>query len=227
MNNLDLKQFNSACDELVAGKYILANVKIKALINSINNSEKLTDMISNCLDNFDFNATFRESVLPNKGLKLPEEDKDIIAYCFNVLYNLDVETITFLDFLNKYFLSSQTSGGEEFKMFSNTIITPFKQAVNNEYSRMYDMTSTEDYQNNLYHKLMNVANININLLDEINLKDIEREEMELLLNAIITASSKNDKKLIYAIMVGIEYFVKYNKRAKHIYLQLKDCFAQN
>jgi len=227
MNNLDLKQFNTACDELVAGKYILANIKIKSLINSINNSEQLTTLVSSSLDNFDFNTTFRESVLPNKGLRLPDGDKNVIAYCFNILYNLDAGTITFLDFLNKYFLSSQTNGGDEFKMFVNNIIAPFKQSLNNEYSRVYDMTSTEDYQNNLYHKLMNVASVNINEIDTLRLKDIEREELELLLNAIITASSKNDKKLIYAIMVGLEYFVKYNKHARHIYFQLKDCFEQN
>ena len=92
---------------------------------------------------------------------------------------------------------------------------------------MYDMTSTEDCQNNLYHKLRNVASGNINEIYELKLKDIEKEELELLLNAIIAASSKNDKKLIYALMVGLEYFVKCNKSARHIYFQLKDCFEQN
>ena len=87
------------------------------------------------------------------------------------------------------------------------------------------MTSTEDYQNNLFHKLSRVAEANINVLDEIKLKEIEREELHYLLNAIVEASDKNDKKMIYALMVGMDYFVKANKRAKDIYLQLKDCFA--
>lgn len=226
MDNLDLKQFNCACDDFIAGKYILANIKVKALLNTIHESEKLTNIVSTCLDNFDFNTSFKESVIP-KGLKLPEDDKQIIAYCFNVLYNLDVGTVTFLDFLNKYFSSVETSGGEEFKMFSSTIIEPFKKAINSEYARVYDMTSTEDYQNNLYHKLASIASANIEEVEYIKLKDIEKEELTLLLNAMVDASEKNDKKLIYAIMVGLEYFVKYNKRARHIYLQLKDCFEQN
>ncbi len=226
MDNLDLKQFNSACDDFIAGKYILANIKVKALLNTIHSSEKLTNMVSTCLDNFDFNTAFKESVI-TKGLQLPLEDKNVIAYCFNVLYNLEVGTVTFLDFLNKYFASAETSGGEEFNKFAITIIEPFKQAINREYTRVYDMTSSEDCQNNLYHKLASVAKANIEEIDDIKLKDIEKEELSLLLNAMIDASSKNDKKLIYAIMVGLEYFVKYNKRARHIYLQLKDCFEQN
>lgn len=226
MDNLDLKQFNLACEDFISGKYILANIKVKALINAVHSSEKLTDLISNSLENFEFNIEFRNSVTSN-GLKLPVDDKSIIAYCFNILYNIDVGTITFLDFLNKYFVSSKMSGGEEFKLFANTIIEPFKKAVNNEYINTYEMTSSIDYQNNIYHKLMNVAQININNIDEFRLKDIEREELQYLLNGIIDASEKNDKKLVYALMVGMEYFVKYNKRAREVFLQLKDCFTIN
>ena len=225
MDNLDLKQFNEACEDFISGKYILANIKIKELINSINSNVKLTDLVSGCIDGFDFNLTFRESVSSN-GLQLPNEDKAIIAYCFNVLYNLDVGTISLLDFLNKYF-SSNKMDSEEFRLFANTIINPFKKAINNEYFKTYEMTGSEDYQNNLYHKLANVAEANITCIEDIKLKDIEKEELELLLNSIIEASEKNDKKLIYALMVGMEYFVKANKRAKDIYLQLKDCFTIN
>ena len=99
--------------------------------------------------------------------------------------------------------------------------------MNEEYSKTYEMTATEDYQNNLYHKLSNVAKVNLENIDEVKLKDIEKEELGLLLNAMMDASDKNDRKLVYTLMVGIEYFVKYNKRVKHIYLQLKDCFTQN
>lgn len=226
MDNLDLKQFNLACEDFVAGKYILANIKVKALINSINSSEKLTELVSNSLDGFDFGLAFKESVT-SEGLQLPQGDKNIIAYCFNILYNLDEGTITFLDFLSKYFSSAKLSGGEEFKLFALTIIEPFKQAINNEYALMYEMTASEDYQNNLYHKLANVAEVNINNLDEIKLKEIEKEELHYLLSAIMEASEKNDKKLIYALMVGMDYFVKHNKRARDIYLQLKDCFTRN
>jgi hypothetical protein len=226
MDNLDLKQFNTACDDFVAGKYILANIKIKALINSINASDKLTNLVSNCLDGFDFGVRFRESI-SSSGLVLPHEDKEIIAYCFNILYNLDEEAVTLLDFLSKYFISSKMSGGEEFKAFTNVIIEPFKKAINDEYQRVYLMTSTEDYQNNLFHKLARIAEVNINSLENLRLKQMESEELSYILQAIIDASDRNDKKMIYALMVGLDYFVKANKRAKEVYLQLKDCFEIN
>ena len=64
-------------------------------------------------------------------------------------------------------------------------------------------------------------------LDSYKLNMNQKEEFTMLLNSLYLASEKNDKKLVYTLMVGIDYFVKYNKRAKDIYLQLKDCFAQN
>lgn len=224
--NLDLTQFNKACEEFINGKYILANIKIKALINEINNSSQLTDLVSGCLDGFDFATTWRESVT-SQGLILPNDDKSIVGYCFNVLYNLDQGTITLLDLLNKYFSSSKLSGGEEFKLFANTIVEPFKTAINKLYNSTYVNTETHEYQSNVYHKLIGVADVNLNSIDEIKLKDIEREELQLLLNAIKDASEKSNQKLVYAIMVGIDYFTKHNKRARSIYLQLQDCFTRN
>lgn len=226
MNNLDLKQFNTACDEMVAGKYILANIKIRALVKAINDSAKLTDLVSNSLDGFDFNFAFRESVSSN-GLNLPQGDNQVIAYCFNVIYNLDNGSITFVDFLNKYFSAVRLTGGEEFKAFVNTIILPFKKAVNAEYKRVYEMTATEEYKNNLYHKLSRVAEANIKCVDDIKLKDIEKEELVLLLSGIVEACKTNNRKMVYALMVGMDYFAKANKRVRDINLQLKDCFSIN
>ena len=224
MDNLDLNKFNIACEDFIAGKYILANIKIKAIINAINESEKLTDLVSSCLDGFDFATTWKESVT-SQGLIIPNDDKSIIAYCLNVLYNLNEGSITLLDLLNKYFSSSKLSGGEEFKLFVNTIIKPFKLAINNEYNRVYANLEVV-YQNEVFYKLIGVAEANINNIDEIRLKEIEREELKLLLTAIKDASERKDKQLVYTIMVGIDYFVKFNKRAKNIYLQLKDCFER-
>lgn len=222
----DLKRFNEACQDFLAGKYILANLKLKALINTINGSEKLTDIVSSSLDGFDFNTSFRNSVSQN-GLFLPEGDKNVIAYCFNIIYNLDAGTITFLDFLNKYFGATELTGGEEFKLFANTIIKPFQDAINSRYNEIYVLNESKDYQENIYHKLINVSKINIDNISNLRLKEIEQEELELLLNGLITASENCDKKLVYALMVGLEYFVKSNKKARAVYLQLKDCFERN
>ncbi len=226
MDNLELKQFNDACEEFLLGKYILASLKIKAIINTINNSNHLSDILENALSELDFDIAFTQSVTEH-GLVLPKTDKQIIAYCYHVLYNIDEGTISFLEFLNKYFSYNHDTGIDQFKLFADTIIKPFSEAVNRLYLKTYSISETVDYQSNVYHKLINVAQIHIDNINDLKLKEIEKEELALLLKALINQSEKSDKKQVYALMVGLEYFVKCNKRAKDIYLQLKDCFIQN
>lgn len=226
MQNNDLKQFNNACNDFLSGKYILANIKLKAILQSINENEKLTDIVSDCIDSFNFDDKFRESIISGRII-LPATDKDIIAYCFNILYNLDIGTVGLMDFINKYFTSDELSGGEEFKLFTNTIIKPFNEAINRLYTQTYLLSDSIDYQSNIYHKLMNISKVNIDNIEKFKLKEIESEELTLLLTALSDACEKSNKKLVYALMVGVEYFVKINKKAKEVYLQLKDCFARN
>lgn len=221
MDNLDLKKFNDACEDFLQGKYILANLKIKGLLNTINNSNQLSDILDVALDEIDFNITFSQSVT-SEGLVLPTEDKQVIGYCYHILYNINAGTISFLDFLNKYF--SYNHDFDQFKLFADTIIKPFKEAVNRMFAKTYSISETIDYQSNVYHKLISISQIHIDNIDNIKLKEIEKEELVLLLNALITQCEKSDKKQVYALMVGLEYFVKCNKKAKDIYLQLKDCF---
>ena len=225
MDNLDLKKFNQACDEFANGKYILANVKIKAILSAISDSAKFTDLITECLQDFDFKLAFQDSIT-EQGLILPTGDKCVVGYCFNLLYNINNGSINFLDFLTTYF-SKEDVKGEEFKDFVACIITPFKTAVNALYQEMYLMTDSEDYQNNLFHKLTNISKCNLDIIDDFKLKEIQKDELSLLLNAMMLASDKNDRKIVYALMVGIEYFAKANKGAKTLYLEFKDCFLRN
>ena len=55
----------------------------------------------------------------------------------------------------------------------------------------------------------------------------EKEEFTLLLNALYIASENNDKKQVFALMIGLDYFTKVNKRARNAYLSLEECFANN
>ena len=53
----------------------------------------------------------------------------------------------------------------------------------------------------------------------------EKEEYKLLLNSLYVASDKNDKNLVYSLMIGIDYFTKHNKKVRKTYLALEECFS--
>ena len=230
MNSVqDLMDFNNICDEFVLGKYILADIKISALLKAIAASEKIKDIVASSVNNFDFNRAYAKFVTENEdgtcSLTLPTKEEDIIAFIFSLLYRFDSKTINFYDFLNKFYFQEDSAPGQEFVCFANNIIIPFKTAINNVYSNRHIIKESADFQNNYYNRIINTINIIVKQIDNYRLKNNEKEEFVMLLNSLYTASEQNNKKLVYSLMIAIDYFTRCNKHAKPAYLMLEECFS--
>ena len=230
-NNQDLVEFNNICDEFIAGKYILADIKIGSLLKSIAEHEKIKNIIASCTEKFDFNTEYKNSVSEdekgNLTLTLPEEETEQVAFIFSLLYKMDNKDISFYDFLSKFYHEDGEEAGKEFINFSNTIIVPFKEAINNMYSSRHFVVSSNEYKANYFNKIMSTIRLIVNNMEVFRLKVNEKEEFTLLLNALYIASENNDKKQVFALMIGLDYFTKVNKRARNAYLSLEECFANN
>lgn len=225
----DLMDFNNICDEFVLGKYILADLKISALLKAIASSEKIKDIVSSCMNNYNFNTEYAKHVAENDdgtcSLTLPSDEQGRIAFIFCLLYRFDTKTINFYEFLNKFYFKEDTPAGQEFITFSNEIISPFKAAINNMYSNRHIIKDSADFQNNYYNKLISAINVIAKRIDTYRLKTNEKEEFVMLLNSLYTASEQNNKKLVYSLMIALDYFTKFNKHARNAYLMLEDCFS--
>lgn len=233
MNNQvvhDLINFNTACDDFVNGKYILADVKISSLLNIIAEDEKLRNIVASTLEDYDFkekliNATKSEG--NGYVLILPTDEKEIIAFVYSLFYRFNNKTIDFYDFISQYYKSDDENPGKEFYNFANAIITPFKNAINSIYSKRHVIVESDDYQKNYYNKLITTVKLIVKNIDNFKLKMNEKEEFTMLLNSLYLASQKNDKKLVFSLMIGLDYFTRCNKRTRNAYLSLEECFTTN
>ena len=233
MNNQvvhDLINFNTACDEFVNGKYILADVKISSLLNIIAVEEKLRNIVASTLEDYDFkekliNATKSEG--NGYVLILPTDEKEIIAFVYSLFYRFNNKTIDFYDFISQYYKSDDENPGKEFYNFANAIITPFKNAINSIYSKRHVIVESDDYQKNYYNKLITTVKLIVKNIDNYKLKMNEKEEFTMLLNSLYLASQKNDKKLVFSLMVALDYFSRCNKKTRNAYLSLEECFTTN
>ncbi|HJD05852.1 MAG TPA: hypothetical protein IAB72_03130 [Candidatus Onthoplasma faecipullorum] len=233
MNNQvvhDLINFNTACDEFVNGKYILADVKISSLLNIIAEDEKLRNIVASTLEDYDFkekliNATKSEG--NGYVLILPTDEKEIIAFVYSLFYRFNNKTIDFYDFISQYYKSDDENPGKEFYNFANAIITPFKNAINSIYSKRHVIVEADDYQKNYYNKLITTVKLIVKNIDNYKLKMNEKEEFTMLLNSLYLASQKNDKKLVFSLMVALDYFSRCNKKTRNAYLMLEECFTTN
>lgn len=225
-NNMDLNQFNEACDSFLKGKYILAQNKISVILNAIDKSEKLKNIIASCLDGYNFSSKFNELVGENQIVSLPDDAKGIIAFVFSLLYNIDRRNIDFYDFLNVYYGYDELTNVESFKTFATNIILPFKEAINNVFVKTHILVDSKDYQSNIYNKLKKICDLNMKIIDDFKLKPISKEEFETMLDAMSQACEKNDKEIVYALLVGFEYFSFYHKKTKVVFEQFKECFER-
>lgn len=226
-NISELTNFNVACDDFLAGKYILADIKIASILKIISADQKISNIVSSCLENYDFETLFYSSIKNNDDelfVSLPNDDKQIIALVYGLLYRLDNKTINFKDFINQYFSENENSS-KEFDKFAYTIIMPFKNAINNIYSKRHVIVESDDYQNNYYNKIKIQIKLIVDNINNFKLKMNEKEEFTMLLNSLYIAADKNDKKLVFSLMIGLDYFTKYNKKCRVAYLSLEECFA--
>ena len=108
----ELIPFNTACDEFISGKYILADIKISSILRIIAEDEKLKDIVSSCLESYDFNTIFKHSI-HTKGnayeLNVPTNEKELIAFVFSLLYKLDNKDINFMILFLSFIKMTQTN----------------------------------------------------------------------------------------------------------------------
>lgn len=224
----DLKPFNDACDEFVSGKYLLVDIKLASILKLIADSEKLVNIVNSCLQDYDFSLEYNKYIRMTDDkpyLSIPSTDKEIIAFVYNLLYKFKSGSLDFYQFLSKFY-GIENTNKKEFAEFAENIIIPFKNAINNIYSKRHVLVETDDYQNNIYNKIMSTIKLIIKNLDAYKLNMNQKEEFTMLLNSLYLASEKNDKKLVFSLMIGLDYFTKCNKKSRIAYLSLEECFEK-
>lgn len=228
-NVYDLNALNTACDEFVAGKYILADIKIASILKIIDADEKVKNIVASTLNRFDFVTCLKQSTTENADetytFTLPKDEKDIIAFVYSLLFRFNSKEISFYDFLNKYFKTDDALG-QEFKAFANNIILPFKAAINSVYAKRHIIVDANDYQKNYYNKIMTTIRLIVSNIDSFKLKMNEKEEFTMLLNSLYIASEQADKKLVFSLMIALDYFSRFNKRTRNAYYSLEECFTR-
>jgi len=130
----NLKNFFLACDEMINGRFILSDVKVAKILNSIANSNVLYDLFAQCMVDFNYKTEFRNAKVANKVnggyFVLPNEEKRIIALVFCFLIDVDNQRINLQNFVNENFFSPD-GYNISYSNFSLNVLVPFKNSVSN------------------------------------------------------------------------------------------------
>lgn len=126
-----ISQFLNSCDDMINGKFILADIKILKILNMIASSEPLYRYIQECMINFNFPMEFGraevKNQLNNSNFVPPVEKEKLVAMVFCLLVEFDKKQIDFYTFINNNF-ATLTPGGE-YGLFAKTLLLPFKNVI--------------------------------------------------------------------------------------------------
>lgn len=223
----ELVPFNTACEQFITGKYILADSKIASILNIVTISESIKEIISCCLDNFNFSTCISSQNVDGKEIvtfNLPTNENDIVASVYSLLNSFKSNKINFYDFISSNF-PEENGANDSFYQFAKHIIQPFQNALNSIYSKRHILVETDEYQKNIFNRIKTNVKLILSNMNNYKLKLNQKEEFTMMLNSLYFASEKNDKQLVYSLMIGIDYFSKCNKKIRNVYLSLEECFV--
>ena len=136
VNKDSVLNFIGACNELINGKFILADIKISKILRAISESNEIYNLIAEGMINYDFDKEFAKAVVKDSAgvekFVLPEEAEKIIPLVFCLLVEIDSKRINFNDFVKAQFPLASNQN-EEYAAFAQTIIIPFRNAVAAEF----------------------------------------------------------------------------------------------
>ena len=244
--------FFNACNKLIDGKFLIYSTKISSLLQSIVESELLYKLYSSCMADFNFEREYSLAVAtnPNNGgfFVLPDDEKKIIAFTTSLLLEVDKGKISLENFINQNFYTGEGHNFDH-KQFAQSILVPYKTSVKNilnideegnclsvdDEEGSFNQVSIEEtvedieYENSSKKLFANLI-ISVNSLystisSDIRMKSSMREEICLILKALIKAISLEQLLIINALLVHLEYTLGKNKKYKYEYNSLKESLA--
>ncbi|MBQ6922957.1 MAG: hypothetical protein IJQ66_07710 [Clostridia bacterium] len=245
----ELDNFLQKSDDLLASKYIVADIKIITLLKSIATSDTLVAIFKNCLSGFDYEDAKKKYLVKSKYLAddkgefiLPSSSRDLLAFIFSVLVDIDARRIDISHFLDKYFYEdgSYSAGYNAFldsmiKPFVNTVKVIMENVINGdlqdpleafleeedrkkraEREREEEKKREKELSEKSYGE--SIKAIRQMLLDDkikvknSSYKDEEKESLTLIIDMFASAVESGDKDALLYSYTAYKYMVKARRK---------------
>lgn len=237
--------FVAHCNEFINGKFLFANLKIKEIEQSIEDSEQISLLIKQCETDFKYSleqtkAFIKMPTKPGYFVK-PEEPDKFIALCHLLIKDIALGVKDFDSFATKYFEDEQLSIQEKFckqiiEPFKNLIADYFELSKDNETFFKLEKSKKEpksentkieqDDKKQIYLEIIEVCK---NLIEQITTNDFEKNLKNsalIILLEVIRACERQDEQNVYALLIGLSYLEDKFKPLNHLFDELALVFEK-
>lgn len=216
--NAKLERFFGACEELITGKFILADSKIGELLRAVATSDALKELFNAVTEGFDFpaakknylKAPDRESGRTRGEVFLPADRTELVAFVFCLLVEFDNGQRKLGDFLLTYFYEDG-SYTASYELFVNSMIRPFRDIVKSCFPQL---SKAGKALANLRREESNVDAVSEKVVLERNriasleLSEEDAMAAEKILSGLYTALGRGDLTQAKALLCGYLYFLQ-------------------
>lgn len=214
---IKIERFLSACDELIAGKFILADTKIGDLLKTVASSEELTTLFAAVTDKFDYGtakrAYLRFPAAPGAAhgaAFLPAERGDVLAFIFCLLVEFDSGTMKLNDFLLRYFYEDG-SYTASYALFADRMIRPFRNIVQDcfpEAGKHGEFLRRREKEDGVITALSEKISLEREKISRLSAPKEDKAAGEMILSELYAATGREDAGEIRALLCGYLYFLR-------------------
>ncbi len=241
-----ISAFIASCNDMINGKFILADIKILKILKMISASEELYRYITSCLVDFDFTKELHRAEVKNRfnggDFVLPEDPAKVVAMVFNLLVEFNTKRLDFYAFIRNNF--STVTEGTEYKNFSKKVLVPFRDIVAKEFGLSIEIQSepnTETVEIDKVEKELSAEvkveekkeptiweklNVSTNTLidavkNERKIKSDLKEELLYLLNTIKHSLQYEDMHITNALFSSVNLLTKKFRSVKFLLTEIE------
>ncbi len=242
----EVKRFISSCDDMINGKFILADIKILKILNMIAGSEPLYKYIQHCMIDFNFEREYGKAAVKNRinGTTFvpPSEHEKLVAMVFCLLVEFDKKHLDFYTFISENF-ATLTPGGE-YNLFAKTLLVPFRDIIANHFGLLnQEQVQTnfetpkeqveeqpeqqpqeveDNEQEKIWEDLVILADSLINtIMMDRKIKQGEKDNYIYILKSIKYALKYRDMRLVSALVTSLDMLLFKTKSTKFMMEDLK------
>ena len=213
-----IQRFLTACDELVNGTFHVAEGKISEALRALADSKDLTNLFSAVTSGYDYPAAKRaylrfsnEDGISRGVAYLPSERREVLAFVFCLLVELDAGELRLNDFLLRYFYvdGSYTAS---YAVFAERMIKPFRDIVRDCYpdcGRRGRLARIHKKRDAILGEIAEKLAEERARIQNMQLLQEEQEAAEALFPALIAAAGRRDAPEVLALLAGYRYFLRY------------------
>lgn len=243
---VSISTFMSSCDDLINGKFIFAGNKVANILNAINESPELYEVITECLKDFNYDKELgraRVKLPTKKGtFKMPEDKSTIIALVFCMLVEIQENKLDLKQLLADYFESEEKP---QFENFASSVIVPFKNAV----AYLFDIEGANKFKpqpqtesqkeekaeaptqvsskaEKYLNSLKTICDDIVSDMDYAKVKEEFADDLLYLTDIIKDVANKKDVKEASALAIGLCYVLKQVKKLRFYEEKLRDAMEE-